>query len=72
MTRNLSRRMEAVTPICDPAIKAELETILHTYEDDNCSAWDMQPDGRYLRRHPAPGEPPRAAQQVFIERSTAQ
>ena len=71
MTRNLSRRMEAVAPVCDPAIKAELETILRTYEEDNCSAWDMQPDGEYVRRHPAAGEARRGAQQVFIERSAS-
>lgn len=44
MTRNLSRRMEAVAPVCDPVIKDELDRILRTYEEDNCSAWDMQPD----------------------------
>ena len=71
MTRNLSRRMETVAPVCDPVIKAELETILRTYEEDNCSAWDMQPDGEYVRRHPAAGEARRGAQQVFIERSTS-
>jgi len=71
MTRNLSRRVEAVAPVCDPAIKAELEDLLCTYEEDNCSAWDMQPDGRYVRRHPAVGEARRAAQQVFIERSAS-
>ena len=69
MTRNLSRRMETVAPVCDPVIKAELETILCTYDQDNCSAWDMQPDGRYIPRHPAAGEARRGAQQVFIERS---
>jgi polyphosphate kinase len=37
------------------------------FEADNCSAWDMQPDGTYLRRHPAAGEPCQAAQRVFIE-----
>ena len=71
MTRNLSRRMEAVAPVCDPVIKAELETILRTYEEDNCSAWDMQPDGEYVRRHPASGQARRGAQQVFIERSAS-
>jgi polyphosphate kinase len=71
MTRNLSRRVEAVAPVCDPAIKAELETILCTYEQDNCSAWDMQPDGQYIRRHPAAGEARRGAQQVFIERTAS-
>jgi polyphosphate kinase len=71
MTRNLSRRMEVVTPVCDPVIKAELESILRTYDEDNCSAWDMQPNGEYLRRHPAAGEARRCAQQVFIERSAS-
>jgi len=71
MTRNLSRRMETVVPVCDLAIKAELEDILRTYEQDNCSAWDMQPDGEYVRRHPAAGQARRDAQQVFIERSAS-
>ena len=71
MTRNLSRRVEAVAPVCDPVIKAELENLLRTYEEDNCSAWDMQPNGEYIRRHPGAGEARRAAQQVFIERSAS-
>ena len=71
MTRNLSRRMEVVTPVCDQVIKAELEAILRTYEEDNCSAWDMQPDGEYLLRRPAAGESPRGAQEAFIERSAS-
>ena len=71
MTRNLSRRMEVVAPVCDPVIQSELETILRTYEQDNCSAWDMQPDGEYARRHPAEGEARRAAQQLFIERAAS-
>jgi polyphosphate kinase len=71
MTRNLSRRMEVVTPVCDPAIRAELEDILRVYQEDNCSAWDMQPDGEYVRRRPAEGETPRGAQQVFIEHAAS-
>lgn len=67
MTRNLSRRMEVVAPVCDPVVKAELENILDTYEEDNCSAWDMQPDGEYLLRHPAAGESRRGAQEMFIK-----
>jgi polyphosphate kinase len=70
MHRNLSRRMEAIAPICDPSIQAELEEILRVYEDDNCSAWDMRPDGSYVRRRPAgEGEVCRGAQQVFVQRS---
>jgi polyphosphate kinase len=49
-----------------------METILRIYEQDNCSAWDMQPDGDYVRRHPAPGEARRGAQQVFIELAASQ
>ena len=71
MTRNLSRRMEVVAPVCDPVVMAELRDILRTYEEDNCSAWDMQPDGEYLIRHPAAGEARRGAQQVFIERAAS-
>ncbi len=71
MTRNLSRRMEVVAPVCDPVIQAELDSILRVYDEDNCSAWDMQPDGEYRRRQPAAGEAPRSAQQVFIERSAS-
>ena len=71
MTRNLSRRVEAVAPVRDPAIKAELEDILRTYEEDNYSAWDMQPDGEYARRRPAEGEARRGAQQMFIERAAS-
>ena len=69
MTRNLSRRLETVAPIVDPVIKSQLEEILGTYEQDNCSAWDMAPDGNYLQRQPAPGEARRGAQDVFIERA---
>ncbi len=71
MTRNLSRRMEVVAPVCDPVIKNELDCILRTYEEDNSSAWDMQPAGEYLRRRPAAGQARRDAQQVFIERSAS-
>ena len=42
---------------------------MRTYEDDNCSMWDMQPDGEYVRRHPAAGEAPEG--QAFIERSVS-
>jgi len=66
MTRNLSRRMEVVAPVYDPAIKTELDDILDTYDADNCSAWDMQPDGSYVRRQPAPGTAPLSAQEAFI------
>jgi polyphosphate kinase len=56
MSRNPSRRMEVVALVRDPTLKAELNAILRVYENDNCSARDMQPDGSHVRRHPEPGE----------------
>jgi polyphosphate kinase len=71
MARNLDRRMETIAPVTDPSLQAELEQVLRVFEEDNCSAWDMQPDGSYLRREPAAGEPCRGAQAVFIEMARA-
>ena len=67
MQRNLNRRVETIMPVSDPTLKQELEQTLQIYENDNCSAWDMRPDGRYIRRRPRKGEKRRAAQKVFIE-----
>ena len=67
MRRNFNSRMETVAPVTDPAIQAELERILGVYEGDNTSAWDMQPDGHYVRRRPGAGQPRREAQQLFIQ-----
>ena len=63
MKRNLSRRVETIMPVFDPAIQQELLEILDVYARDNCSAWDCGPDGSYVRRQPlarrAAAEPPR-------------
>jgi polyphosphate kinase len=67
MRRNLDRRMETMIPVTDLQLKQELEETLQVYENDNCSAWDMQPNGKYLRRRPGKGEQGRAAQDVFID-----
>ncbi len=66
MRRNLSDRMESIMPVSDPTICAELEHILSVYEQDNCTAWDMQPDNSYLRRRHAEMEECLAAQERFI------
>ena len=67
MRRNLDSRMETVTPVLDPDIRKELDDILDVYEDDNITAWYMQPDSSYERRAPAPGEEPRPSQEIFIQ-----
>ena len=67
MRRNLDRRMETMMPVGDPQLKKELEETFQIYENDNCSAWDMQPDGNYVLRCPRKGEQRRCAQDVFID-----
>ncbi len=66
MRRNLDRRVETIAPVADPALKAELTAILDVYENDNCMAWDLQPDGSWIRRQPRDGAPLRASQEVFM------
>jgi polyphosphate kinase len=53
MSRNLSRRVEAVTPIEDREIAQELQEILGIMLADNRQAWELQPDGTYIQRQPA-------------------
>ena len=72
MRRNLDSRMETVMPVLDPVIKDELEKILSVYDDDNITAWDMQPDTSYIRRTPAAGEEPRPSQEIFIKLAAGQ
>ena len=52
MPRNLDRRVEAVVPIEEPELRAQLERLLERYLSDNRGAWDMQPDGSFIQRNP--------------------
>jgi len=52
MGRNLDRRVEAVVPIEDPSLHQKLLRLINAYLADNCTAWDMQTDGSFLRRIP--------------------
>jgi polyphosphate kinase len=67
MQRNLNRRMETVVPVTDSQLKQELEQTLQVYENDNCSAWDMRPNGKYVKRRLRKSQNRRAAQEVFID-----
>ena len=68
MARNLDRRVEVVIPIDNPILCHNLrDDVLGILLRDNTQAWDLQPDGRYVRRSPAPGQPPFNAQQHLLE-----
>ena len=52
MTRNLSRRVEAITPVENSQHLKQLQEILGIMLADNQQAWELQNDGSYLKRHP--------------------
>ncbi|HEY6004083.1 MAG TPA: polyphosphate kinase 1, partial [Anaeromyxobacter sp.] len=57
MLRNLSRRVEVLFPVRDPALVRHLrDTVLGTYLADNVRARRMRPDGGYDRVRPREGE----------------
>jgi len=67
MPRNLDRRIESAVPVADPAHRAEIRRLLELMLDDNRQAWDMDADGKYVQRMPAPGEPERATHRMLAE-----
>jgi polyphosphate kinase len=66
MKRNLEARVEILCPVTAPELTRELRQVFDTYEADHRSAWDMQPDGSYLQRHPAEGESGEGTHQMLI------
>ncbi len=69
MTRNLDRRVEAVTPVEDPDIAQELKEILDLMLADNRQAWELQPDGSYIQRSPTEDQPEQNAQKILMEQA---
>lgn len=68
MRRNLYNRVEVVFPVLDARIQAQVMGILATCMADNQNAWELQPDGSYIRLQP--DEAPLNSQHVFMENST--
>jgi len=60
MQRNLSSRVEVVTPVWDPALKATLWEVLDTNLRDQRLAWIMSSDGSYGLLQPGDGGGPEA------------
>jgi polyphosphate kinase len=55
MVRNLSRRVEAATPVEDRPLRERLWEVLQTLLSDQRQAWVMQPDGSYVQARPEDG-----------------
>jgi polyphosphate kinase len=65
MPRNLDRRVEAVAPIEDPALKIQLQNLMEIYLRDT-RAWHMHSDGQYSQPQPEGEE--MLAQQLMMKR----
>ncbi|HUG86496.1 MAG TPA: polyphosphate kinase 1 [Euzebya sp.] len=49
LPRNLDRRVEAIVPILDEALAAQMIAILDQTWEDRRQAWTLRPDGSWLR-----------------------
>jgi polyphosphate kinase len=70
MPRNLDSRVELVTPVEDPALKAELLDVLARCLADNSNAWELDAEGVWTRLAPANGQR-RGVQEELRERHAA-
>jgi polyphosphate kinase len=50
MHRNLDRRVEALVRVTDPAARRALDAVLATAMSDDREAFDLHPDGTWIRR----------------------
>jgi polyphosphate kinase len=70
MPRNLDRRVEAVAPVLDPALKRRLDSVLHASLQDDVLAWRLRADGTWTK---VPTRKGRSAhvrlQQLALERT---
>jgi polyphosphate kinase len=69
MPRNLYNRVELLTPVEDPRVRADLIDVLDRSLADDTNAWELRQDGSWERRHPD-GEP-RSVQRELMERHQA-
>ena len=66
MPRNLDHRIELVAPIEDSRAQHELIRAFDVLLADNASAWELSPEGRWMKLRPKKGDRGRQAQQVFM------
>jgi polyphosphate kinase len=70
MERNLERRVEVLAPVLDPGLRGRLDETLELNLADDTNAWDLQPDGTWLRAPHLLGLSTQARlQELAIERS---
>jgi polyphosphate kinase len=66
MDRNFFRRIELAFPVLDKKLKARvIREGLQASLADNVQAWEMEPDGTYVRKQP--GKARHSAQEELLE-----
>jgi polyphosphate kinase len=66
MDRNFFRRIELGFPVLDKKLRTRvIREGLQAYLADNVQAWEMEPDGAYVRKQP--GKVRRSAQEELLE-----
>jgi polyphosphate kinase len=71
MPRNLDHRIELVTPVEDSRAQHDLVRAYDVLLADNATAWELSPEGRWMKLRPRKGDRGRAAQQVFMRSARA-
>ena len=69
MDRNFFRRTEACFPIRQKPLKRKLMKDLKLFLNDNCQAWELHGDGRYVRLKPG-SDKSLSAQQALLDKMT--
>jgi polyphosphate kinase len=73
MSRNMIRRVELAWPVTDPALRQRIiDEGLVAYLHDNVDAWELLPDGSYVRIKPDARKAPRCAQGALMARYDGQ
>ena len=68
MPRNFFKRVEVCFPVTSRKLKRRLiDEGLTAYLDDNCDAWELNAEGKYMQLSPEDGVAPTSAQQFLLE-----
>lgn len=69
MKRNLEARVEILCPVELPELTSELRAVIDTQLNDQRSAWDMLPDGKYVQRTAAEEHACEGSHRILIART---
>jgi polyphosphate kinase len=73
MPRNLDRRVEALTPVQDPSLRARIDEIIDVALSDDELAWELDPDGAWHRVPSTRGiDAHRTLQELAVQRAEAE